>query len=261
MINDIQLKREKPILIAGPCAAESKEQVLIAIEEAKTRGIDYMRASLWKPRTKPGYEGLGEDGIELLIAAARAGVNPATEVLIPEQAKVIMDRVFSEVPDAKLMLWIGARNQNHYIQREIARVAGRDERVSLLVKNQPWVNEEHWEGIISHVLDGGISQERVILCHRGFAPNGHNPYGYRNVPEFDMAMRIKEKMGLPMVFDPSHTGGSVANVMKISEQAREHNFDGAIVEVHHDPKNALTDAKQQLTWEEFDGLVRMMTDQ
>ena len=258
MKNQNKVSKIRPIIIAGPCAAESKEQVLAAIEHAKKRNIDFMRISLWKPRTKPGFDGLGENGIELLIEAAKAGINPGTEVLIPEHAKLIMDEVLSKVPNTKLLLWIGARNQNHYIQREIARVAAKDKRVFLMVKNQPWVSEDHWEGIIDHVLDGGISKDRLILCHRGFIPNGVNPHGYRNVPEYAMAMRIKDKTGLPMVFDPSHTGGSVSNVIKITREAAEHDFNGLIVEVHHNPKNALTDAKQQLTWEEFDSLVSTM---
>jgi len=253
------ISKNKPIIIAGPCAAESKEQVLTSIKEAKRRKVDFMRMSLWKPRTKPGFDGLGEKGIDFLIQAAKLGVNPATEVLIPEHAKLIMDKVLSKVPNTKLLLWIGARNQNHYIQREIARVAATDKRVFLMVKNQPWVSKDHWEGIIGHVLDGGISKDRLILCHRGFIPNGVNPHGYRNVPEYSMAMRIKDKTGLPMIFDPSHTGGSVPNVMRVAQEAAKHDFNGIIVEVHHNPKNALTDAKQQLTWEEFDSLVSIIT--
>lgn len=256
-----KIMKNKLIIIAGPCAAESREQVLAAIEKAKKRRIDFMRISLWKPRTKPGFDGLGENGIELLIEAAKQGINPATEVLLPEQAKIVMDTVLSKVLNTKLLLWIGSRNQNHYIQREIARVASRDKRVFLMVKNQPWVSEDHWEGIIGHVLEGGISRNRLILCHRGFIPNGVNLHGYRNVPEYSMAMRIKSKTGLPMIFDPSHTGGSVPNVMKIAREASEHDFNGVIVEVHHNPGKALTDAKQQLTWEEFDSLVSTITKQ
>lgn len=245
---------KKQIIIAGPCAAESKEQILFSLNEAKKRGVTFARISLWKPRTKPGFEGLGEKGLELLIRAAQMGVNPATEVIVPEQAKAVLIAVLSAVPDARLMLWIGARNQNHYIQREIARVAASDSRVTLMVKNQPWANEDHWEGIVGHVLSSGIDKQRVVLCHRGFIPNGVNPHGYKNVPDFDMAMRIKEKSGLRMIFDPSHTGGTSQKVLSIMDEAKMHAFDGVIVEVHPDPANALTDAKQQLTWKEFDRL-------
>lgn len=247
--------KSKLIIIAGPCAAESMEQISICIKEAKKRKVNFMRMSLWKPRTKPGFDGLREKGIDLLVQAAKLGVNPATEVLIPEHAKTVMEAVFNKVPGIKLLLWIGSRNQNHYVQKEIARVVARDKRAILMVKNQPWLSEDHWEGIIGHVLDGGISKEQVILCHRGFTPNGVNPFGYRNVPEYSMAMRIKNKTGLPMVFDPSHTGGSVPNVLRVAKEAVKYAFDGVMVEVHHSPKDALTDAKQQLTWSEFDTLL------
>ena len=174
---------------------------------------------------------------------------------MPEHAKMAMTAVFSAVPKARLMLWIGSRNQNHYIQREIARVAARDKRVILMVKNQPWSNEDHWEGIVGHVLSGGIDKDRVVLCHRGFMPNGVNPHGYKNVPDYAMAMRIKEKTGLTMIFDPSHTGGAVAKVLQIAREAKRYDFDGVIVEVQRDPVHALTDAKQQLTWKQFDQLT------
>jgi len=251
----------KPIIIAGPCAVESSEQIFASIKQARERNIDFMRMCLWKPRTRPGFDGLGQDGIKLLIEAAKAGINPGTEVLVPEQAKFIMDHVLSKVPNAKLLLWIGARNQNHYIQREISRVAASDTRVFLMVKNQPWISEDHWEGIVEHVLAGGISKDHLILCHRGFTPNGINPHGFRNVPDYSMAMRIKKKTGLPMLIDPSHTGGTVPNVMKVTNEATEHDFDGVVVEVHHDPKSALTDIGQQLSWEEFDVLVKTLTKQ
>ncbi len=248
---------KKRFIIAGPCAAESAEQVSASVREAKKRNIDFMRMCLWKPRTKPGFDGLGDAGIDLLIQAARSGVSPATEVLTPEQASAIINPLFQAVPDANLLLWIGSRNQNHHIQREIAKVVAANERVTLMIKNQPWASESHWEGIVLHALDGGVKKEQVVLCHRGFSPNGSNPYGYRNLPDFEMARRMREKTGLPMIFDPSHIGGTAENVSRVFEHARSEDFDGLIVEVHPDPKTALTDADQQLTWEEFDRLRRL----
>lgn len=244
------------IIIAGPCAAESREQIAASITEAKKRSVDFLRVSLWKPRTKPGFDGLGETGIPLLIEAVKRGVNPATEVMLPKHAKAVINAVLPILKNGRLLLWIGSRNQNHHVQKEIALVVSRDKRVILLVKNQPWADEAHWEGIVEHVLSGGISKENLILCHRGFGPNGHNPLGLRNLPDYEMSMRIKMKTGLPMVFDPSHTGGSVPNVLKLAKEASSYDFDGVMVEVHPDPINALTDAKQQLTWEQFDKLIK-----
>jgi 3-deoxy-D-arabino-heptulosonate 7-phosphate (DAHP) synthase len=244
----------KYLQITGPCAAESKEQIHASIKLAKKRNVDFMRISLWKPRTKPGFDGLKEDGIQLLVDAAKAGVNPSTEVLLPENAQKILDQVLPHLGKGKLLLWIGARNQNHYIQQEIARVCAQDSRVYLMMKNQPWVSEDHWMGIIEHGLTGGIKPDHLIICHRGFAPMGENPLNLRNMPDYEMAMRVKDKMKLKMVFDPSHIGGTVENVVKIANEAKKYDFDGFIIEVHPNPKVALTDAKQQLTWEQFDAL-------
>lgn len=246
------MNKTNKIVIAGPCAAESKEQILTSIAHVKKRDVDFLRISLWKPRTKPGFDGLQEEGIELLVEAAKQGINPSTEVIIPQHAEKVINAVLSASSTANVLVWIGARNQNHYIQQEISRAVANEKRVFLMVKNQPWTSFDHWEGIIDHVLYGGIDKERLIVCHRGFSPTGENPQGYRNVPDFTMAMEMKKKTGLPMIFDPSHTGGSVEKVFQISKEAAEHDFDGMIVEVHPNPKLALTDAKQQLTWEQFD---------
>ncbi|MBP9719252.1 MAG: hypothetical protein KBD46_02190 [Candidatus Levybacteria bacterium] len=249
--------KKKLLLVVGPCAAESKEQIKASIVEAKKRPVDFMRISLWKPRTKPGFEGLQEGGFPLLQMAAKEGINPGTEVILPSHAEKVIETVLNASKTAKVLIWIGARNQNHYIQQEISRVAKGEKRVFLMVKNQPWASEEHWEGIIEHVLHGGIAESNLFLCHRGFTPHGYeNPWNMRNVPDFAMAMKIKDKYKLPMLFDPSHIGGTVENVLKVSEQAAQHPFDGLIVEVHPDPKNAITDAKQQLTWEQFDAMPK-----
>src|SRR5258706_1573869 len=138
--------QKKPIIIAGPCAVESQEQVTESILQAKQFGVDFIRLSLWKPRTKPGFEGFGEGGIKFLVQAAKAGVNPAVEPLIPEQAQKVVDQVLPTLGKGNLMIWIGARNQNHYIQREIAHIAAQDKRIMLMVKNQIWPDEKHWEG-------------------------------------------------------------------------------------------------------------------
>lgn len=251
-------KKLNSILIAGPCATESLELIQESIKEAKKRKVDFLRVNLWKPRTKPGFDGIGEKGLPILVEVVKQKINPALEVITPEQAEMVLKAVLPVLGDGKLLLWIGSRNQNHFVQSEIARIASSDKRVYLLVKNQPWKDEKHWEGIVEHVLDGGISKDRLILCDRGFSPNGNNPHNYRNIPDSEMAMRIKEKYGLPMLFDPSHTGGSVENVFHATKIAVKYNYDGLLTEVHTDPKHALTDAKQQVTWIEFDKLINVI---
>jgi chorismate mutase len=246
----------RPILVAGPCSAETPEQIRISLKEAQIRSVDFVRISLWKPRTKPGFDGLKEAGIPLLAEAAQMGLNPATEILTPGQAEAVLAGVLPALPDnGKLMLWIGARNQNHYIQQEIARVAARDPRVHLMLKNQPWPSESHWEGVAEHALEGGIARENLVLCHRGFTPESTDKRGLRNVPDSAMAMRIREKTGLPMLLDISHIAGMVDKLHGVAQDMVTHAYDGLVIEVHPDPRNAWTDASQQITWAELDVLL------
>lgn len=244
------------MIIAGPCAAESSDQIERALGEAKSRQLDFVRISLWKPRTRPGFEGVGQEGLPWLVQAVQAGLNPATEVLTPSQAEAVLEAVLPALGDRRLLLWIGARNQNHLIQRDISRLVSQDQRVKLLIKNQPWLSREHWLGMLEHVLAGGISHENLILCHRGFTPGDQpNPQNYRNLPDFELAMVIKLETGLPIVFDPSHSGGSVKNALILAKQAFTYDFDGLMVEVHPNPPEAKSDASQQLTWQQFDELL------
>ncbi len=246
---------QKKIIIAGPCAVESEKQVIKTVNEALIRRVDFVRLPLWKPRTKPGFDGLGDQGLPFLVMATRLGICPATEVLTPDQAKKVIYAVLSKIQNTKILLWIGSRNQNHQIQKEIARVVAIDKRVFLLVKNQPWKSFEHWQGIVGHILESGIDKTNLFLCHRGFIPNGHNPSLLRNLPDYKMAMKIKDETGLPMLIDPSHIGGIKKNVFKIVKESKNYRFDGALIEVHPNPQHALTDARQQLTWKEFDKLM------
>jgi 3-deoxy-D-arabino-heptulosonate 7-phosphate (DAHP) synthase len=250
-----------PIVIAGPCSAESDEQMDIAIEEASKREVDFVRCNLYKPRDIPAFDGLGEKGAHLLGKVARAGLNPALEVMMPEHVDMAMESALPHLrAGGKLLLWIGARNQNHIIQDEIAKRASKDDRVWLMVKNQPWVAERHWKGILTWVLDAGMPAERLLNCYRGYTPSygDKNPEGFRNLVNFEEAMRVKEATGIPMLFDPSHTGGTVENVLKMSELSAKFDFDGMIIELHHDPEHAFTDAKQQLTWQQYDQLLEKM---
>ena len=254
------MKTKQKIIIAGPCAAESREQVVNCALALKKQGIKTMRASLWKPRTKPGFEGMGAKGIPWLAEVTNLGITVATEILLPEQLTHLI-RVIDKKGDLrKVLLWIGSRNQNHLIQREIAKIIKEKmpKNVKLLIKNQAWADERHWLGIVDHILGSGISPKRLILCHRGFSSNNqNNPENLRNLPDFEMAMRVKKKTELPMLIDPSHIGGSVENVFKVTKRSADFDFDGMMVEVHPEPKIAKSDAKQQLTFKELDKLLKI----
>lgn len=258
-------------IIAGPCAAESRHQMVVSAQEALKRNIDTVRMSLWKPRTKPGFEGIGTKGIPILLEVAQMGVRPATEVLLPEHAEAAMEGILGKDGNTTLLLWLGSRNQNHTIQHDIGNIIAGESRVSLMIKNQMWKDPNHWEGIVEHVLSGGARAQQLILCHRGFAPMVN---GLRNPPDLDMALRVKQKISeklnldIPMIADPSHIAGrSAENVIDVAIDIARHRstidgksmrVDGLIVEVHPHPDEALTDKNQQLRWSELDVLLQQL---
>lgn len=237
----------KKIIIAGPCAAESEKQIVNSLSEAEKRNIWASRISLWKPRTKPGFDGLKEKGIYLFHEAEKRGIVPATEVMERDNVRSILKKF----PNLETIFWIGSRNQNHFLQKEIANEVSKNKKAYLLIKNQPWESKEHWLGIIKHIKNTKMNYEKIILCHRGFFSSTGD---FRNVPNFEMAMEIKEETKLPMIIDPSHIGGKRSNVIKVIEKSRRYDFDGMMVEVHPNPKTAYTDKDQQLSWSEFDSI-------
>jgi 3-deoxy-D-arabino-heptulosonate 7-phosphate (DAHP) synthase len=248
--------RRQKIEIYGPCAAESREQVLEAAQAVADIGASYLRACLWKPRTRPGFDGVGEEGMLWLAEASLLGIGVATEVFSDDQVEKLAEVVFSKNPDARLLVWLGSRSQVHYLQREVGKAVSQDKRIKVLIKHQMWEDESHWLGIMEHVLDGGASAEQVIMCHRGFHPSGRdNPLNLRNLPHYDMAMRVREQTGVPMVIDPSHIGGTVDNVIKILLESKEYDFDGYMIEAHPTPELARTDAKQQLSLVHLQSMV------
>lgn len=246
------------LLIAGPCALETREQIKTCARALKEVGVRTMRASLWKPRTKPGWEGLGESGLEILLdETLPIGLTPATEVLTPEHARLVVRALRSRGDLARILVWLGSRNQNHFDQREIAQIlADGHQGITLMAKNQMWAEEKHWLGIHAHLLESGFPKERLLLCHRGFAPgNEPNPRRLRNLPDFQMAESVRAKTGCRMIVDPSHIGGSRETVLEIIEESLQRSVDGLMVEVHCNPDMALTDAKQQLSLDQFAELV------
>lgn len=261
-------QRKNLTIIAGPCAVESQQQLdQITAALVATGLVQAVRASLFKPRTnhpagQSFFDGIGRRGISWLIkAAVKHGVPLATEVLIPEHVTAIIKELKCQSTPPKLIFWLGSRNQNHLIQTEIARLIKTQapKETLLLIKNQPWRDQAHWEGILSHVLAAGFPAKRILLCHRGFQPDGRrNPNNFRNLPDFAMAMAVKQNTGLPMLLDPSHIGGSTDNVFRVIKNSRRFAFDGLMVEVHPDPVHAATDSKQQLTVSQFIKLSQVL---
>ncbi|MDO8497763.1 MAG: hypothetical protein Q7S61_04425 [bacterium] len=248
------------IIIAGSCAAESREQVLEVGTELQKLGVEIVRASLWKPRTRPGWDGVHEEGIPWLAELTKMGLIAATEVLLPEHVSQVINGIEQYDGDPrKLLLWLGSRNQNHFIQKEIGkRLSDSPPEIRLLMKNQTAYSEDHWKGIIEHVESGGLPRERMILCNRGVAipPDPANPY--RNKPFHEVGMRVSRWAGIPMVLDLSHIAGSVPMVFKTFEEGLLYPYAGIMVEVHPDAKNARTDPKQQLSLEEFASIMQVL---
>lgn len=243
-------RKQEKLIIAGPCALESREQLSECVKSLKQMEITTIRASLWKPRTQPGWEGLGWMSLPLLLEETiPKGMMPATEILSAEHAHMIVHALQHYGEDAQMLVWLGSRNQNHIEQQRISKILTTGPKGLLLMfKNQMWEDEKHWLGICEHLLLGGMPRERLLTCHRGFSPGkSPNPKNYRNLPDFDMAMRVKEKLGIPMLLDPSHIGGSRDNVIHLCSLAAPYDFDGYMIEMHRDPDNAKTDAKQQLS--------------
>ena len=248
----------KRSIIAGPCALESREQLRCCVAELKKLGVSCVRASLWKPRTLPGWEGLGALGMQTLLEETIPhGLMPATEILTSDHAEIILDGLRAFGGNPEILLWIGARNQNHIELRRIAQLlAVGPSGITLMFKNQMWEDERHWLGIYGHLVEAGFPKERLSICHRGFAPgSAANPHQYRNPPHFEMAMRVKQKTKLPMIIDPSHIGGSTENVFRVIDEAKHYDFDGLMIEVHLDPASARTDQTQQLNIEQFKTLL------
>ena len=246
-----------PLIIAGPCALESKEQLRLCIQALCGYGIKHIRASLWKPRTRPGWQGLGTAGLPMLLEESwKAGMTPATEVLTKEHAEAVV-QALRKKNEGEMILWLGARNQNHMIQKAIARVLSPlSDRITLIFKNQMWDDETHWLGIFEHLLSAGFPKERLMTCHRGFAPGKmENPWCLRNLPDFSMAMRVKEALGIPMLLDPSHIGGKREKVKQVLRDSLDYPFDGYLIEVHSAPEAALTDKQQQMSLAEIPMLL------
>lgn len=232
-----------PVIISGPCSAETKDQILDTAARLKDNGVSILRAGLWKPRTKPGgFEGVGSLGVGwMLEAREKYGMAISTEVANVEHVKVCLEAGFD-------MLWIGARTSaNPFAMQQIAdALKGYD--IPVLVKNPVSPDLELWIGAVQRLNKAGIQQLGVI--HRGFSSYGNNVY--RNPPQWDIPIELRRRYpNLPIICDPSHMGGTRDLIAPLSQEAMDLGFEGLIVECHNCPENAWSDAKQQLTPEDF----------
>ena len=243
------MEKGNKILIAGPCSAESEEQVMSAARELAGMGVDIFRAGVWKPRTRPGgFEGVGAEALGWLgRAQAETGVPAAVEVA---NAKHLEEALNAGIE----IFWIGARTAvNPFSVQEIAdKLAGlpedRKRRLTVLVKNPVNPDLELWIGGIDRIKGAGIGT--VMAVHRGFSQYGNHIY--RNDPKWAIPIELKRRMPeLRVICDPSHIGGRRDLIASLSQEAFNMGFDGLMVEVHPSPSEALSDAGQQITPKEF----------
>jgi chorismate mutase len=231
---------KRPLIISGPCSAETEEQVIATAQRlAKTGKVDMIRAGIWKPRTKPGmFEGIGTKGLPWLQQAKKLTGLPTTVEVAT--AKQVEDALTFEVD----VLWIGARTTvNPFSVQEVAD-ALRGVDVPVLIKNPINPDLELWSGAVERVARAGVKQ--IGLIHRGFSSYGNTEY--RNAPMWHLAIEMKRRNpGLMIINDPSHICGRRDILLDVAQKAIDLDYDGLMIESHIDPDNAWSDAKQQVT--------------
>ena len=236
-LDEFQLNH--PLVIAGPCSAETEEQVLKIAHELKDSDATIFRAGIWKPRTRPGgFEGVGEIGLKWLQKAkAETGLLIATEVATAAHVKLALAHDID-------VLWIGARTTaNPFAVQEIADALQGTDKIVLL-KNPVNPDLSLWIGGLERLYNADIKKLGVI--HRGFST--YEKTKYRNNPEWQIAIDLQNRFpDLPLICDPSHITGKREMIQEVSQQALDLNYDGLIIETHIDPDNAWSDAAQQVT--------------
>jgi chorismate mutase len=239
---------KRPILIAGPCSAETEEQVMATAHGLSSQGIDLYRAGIWKPRTRPGaFEGIGVQGLPWLRRVkTETGMPVCTEVATGQH-------VYECLKYGIDVFWIGARTTvNPFSVQEIAdAMAGTD--IPVIVKNPVNPDYKLWVGAIERLHKAGL--RRIAAIHRGFSTYGDSKY--RNVPRWQMAIDLMDEFpGLEIICDISHICGRRDILAETAQKAMDLNFDGLMVEVHPDPDNAWSDASQQITPPVFGQMVQ-----
>jgi chorismate mutase len=240
----------RPLLIAGPCSAETEEQVMRTAHELKAIGADIFRAGIWKPRTRPGsFEGIGSIGLPWMKRVQ-------LETGLPVTIEVANARHVEEALKAGIdILWIGARTTaNPFAVQEVAdALAGVD--IPVLVKNPVNPDVALWIGAVERVAASGIS--RLGAVHRGVSQYGHSIY--RNRPEWQMAIEFRKHMPqLLFINDPSHIAGNRDLIQSVAQMAMDLKFDGLMVETHINPDAAWSDSRQQVTPQQLATIIRKL---
>lgn len=250
-IEEWPVHRKRPLVIAGPCSAESEEQVMNTATALASSGyVDIFRAGIWKPRTRPGqFEGVGTEGLRWLKKVRETfnlpvAIEVACEKHVYEALKYGIDAV-----------WIGARTSvNPFAVQDIATaLKGTD--IMVFVKNPVNPDPELWTGAIERIAQAGIT--RLAAIHRGFSIRDESPL--RNPPLWDLAEELRHRIpGLGMICDPSHMGGNRSFIYELAQKAFDLGYEGLMIESHDNPEAALSDGKQQLKPEEVMDMLKKL---
>jgi len=241
---------ERPFVIAGPCSAETEEQVMETARQLAMKGCHNFRAGVWKPRTKPGgFEGNGEKALPWMKQVKEeTHMLIATEVATPEHVELALKYDMD-------ILWIGARTTANPFAMQALADALRGVDVPVFVKNPVNPDIELWIGAMERINQAGV--KRIAAIHRGFS--SYEQKIYRNAPMWQIPIELHRRIPeLPIISDPSHIGGRRELIAPLCQQAMDLGFDGLIVESHCDPDKAWSDAKQQVTPEVLDYILSLL---
>lgn len=234
-----RLQLNNPLVIAGPCSAETEDQLLNIAHQLKETKTSVLRAGIWKPRSRPGnFEGIGELGLKWLqTAKAETGLMTTIEVANPTHVELALKYDVD-------ILWIGARTTvSPFIVQEIAEAVKGFDKI-ILVKNPVNPDLALWLGAVERFYEVGMTKLGVI--HRGFST--YEKTRYRNNPEWQIPIDLQNKFpDLPLILDPSHIAGRRDIILDLCQTALDLNYDGLMIETHNDPDNAWSDAEQQIT--------------
>ncbi len=244
-------KQHNPLVIAGPCSAETENQVLQTAHQLKDKAVSIFRAGIWKPRTRPGgFEGVGAIGLKWLQKAkAETGLQLAVEVANATHVQLALEHDID-------VLWIGARTAvNPFAVQEIANALQNTQKIVLL-KNPVNPDLSLWIGGIERLCNANIKNLGVI--HRGFST--YDKSKFRNNPEWQIAIDLQNKFpNLPIICDPSHITGNRNMIQEVAQQALDLNFNGLMIETHCAPDEAWSDASQQITPKALNAIYKNLT--
>ena len=241
---------ERLIVMAGPCSAETEEQVITTARQLAAKGCHLFRAGVWKPRTKPGgFEGNGEAALPWLrTVKEETGMMVATEVATPEHVELALKYGVD-------ILWVGARTTANPFAMQALADSLRGVDVPVFVKNPVNPDLELWIGAMERINQAGV--KRLAAIHRGFS--SYDKKIYRNLPMWQIPIELRRRIPqLPIICDPSHIGGSRELVAPLCQQAMDLGFDGLIVESHCNPDCAWSDASQQVTPDVLDYILNLL---